>query len=144
MALSDVRPYFRTRLEALNYREHDDGFNLENVPASSIHEKYHIGIGEISGVQNNQDIQTLSTSVVVSVFLRATRDVNAGIDDAMSRLDALFDEILVVDKRLKEAEGIHNVTLTSADISELALSNDNALLLTLNFDVLGFINTRRQ
>jgi len=142
--LGDIRPFFRTRMAVLGLDEHDDGFNVENIAATRLENSFHIGLPSFSGISNSQDNQTISSVVLLTLFFRGTRDSNEGVDNALSKIDEVLDDLVNAENRLRSDIGILDVSLTDGTIEQLGDTNDNAIKAILDFKVLTVFSTRRK
>lgn len=140
MSLSLIRPYFRTHLDSLNYKEWKDAFNYDNIPSTIINRSYHIDTptGGRRGAYTNGS-QPLEHDCVIRVFFKGYRYPATAIDDAMSAYDTILATVLDADNRL--GAGIKNIYLNSCTIKPYAPSNDNLVLLEITFSCLMEICT---
>lgn len=133
-AFDVVRPYFRTRMNSLGYTEWTDGFNFENIPQTIFDRAYHVASQRVDAVsQSQQGLQT-DQEVVLRVFFKAFRNVNEGIDLALSSLEGIVREILLASNRTTGTQGLRNVVLRSVDLEPALDENDNTIKLTLTFN----------
>lgn len=132
MSLTDVRQYFRDRAEAKNFKEHTDGFNIENIPNVSIDRTFHITSNTITP---NAPIahRTLDTSsdVTLRLLFKGFRDPAEAIDESISEGQDLLCEVLSSANRL--GTSIKNVNFISMIPTPIAASNDNIVLLIMEF-----------
>lgn len=133
--LSAVRPYFRARFATLGYKEWDDGFNFENIPENIIDKAYHIDDFTIQANSFNQTDLDLETLVTTRIFLKGYRSPKDALDNANERLEAILREVLKPSNRLTGTQGLRNVLLTNIAKEPIALSNDNTLLITIEWSV---------
>lgn len=133
MSLSEVRPYFRARMNYLGYTEWADAFNFENIPESILDKSYHIDANQIRVISFNQADLSIDHSVTLRLFLKGFRTPKDALDSAMIRLDAIYQEVLKPGNRLTGTGGLRNVLLDSTDLQPLSRSNDNAVMVEMNF-----------
>lgn len=132
MSLVDVKPYFRSKLKSLDYKEWTDGFNFENIPDSLLHESFHLEISPpITGAPASHIRHVFSYPITVRVFLKSYLDPKTGIDDAISRAEEILQSLLVVGDRL--GADIKDIIPNSINPQELATSNDNSIILEMAF-----------
>lgn len=139
--ISDVKPYARARMQALGYTEWTDGFNFQNIPRTLLDKAFHVALGPISGVSNNQDHQIVNVGFTVRLFASQTRTPKDLIDASVIRADAAILEMIKPTNRLVQAS-IKNVTFNSLDIEELDDSNDNGIIVRMELIASVFISTR--
>lgn len=137
--LSSVRPYFRTALNGLRYREWTDGFNFENIPSNVLNNSYHISTPS-GGRRGGYDMQTqeIEQDVTVRIFLKGYRSPALAIDNAMTRYDDLLAAVL---GPTRLGCDIKNVYLGNMEILPLDATNDNSVILEVTFTCLIIIPT---
>lgn len=134
-ALRDIRPYFRTHMDALGFREHKDAFNYENIPNTIINKSYHIDTptGGRRGSYTNAS-QPIEHDCVIRVFIKGFRYPALAVDEAMGYYDQILATALSPQNRLNA--GIKNVFLNNVSIRPYEASNDNIVLLEITFTCL--------
>lgn len=134
MSLTAIRPYFRARMNALNYNEWRDGFNFNNIPSTVLNLSYHIETISGNGVSFNQLDQVINQDVTIRVFFKGYRKPQDAIDSAMNAYSDILDACLDPANRLNQS--FKNILFTSMQMDPLADTNDNAVILSLTFTVL--------
>lgn len=128
-----IRPYFRSNLVALGYTEWKDAFNTENIPSTKLEKIFHIETPDGSRRdvydQNSQDIEM---GVTVRVMRKGFREPALAVDTAIADLDAILTRCLASSRRF--GAEIKNITYQSHTIAALNETNDNAVLLEINFN----------
>lgn len=135
MSLTAVRPYFRSRLDALGLFEWDDAFNFENIPEALLDGAYHIDANDIGNVSLNQNDLHLDHTVIIRTFIKGFRTPKEALDTAMQRLEDIYKEVLKPSNRVTQASGLRNVLLNSTIIEPISESNDNAVMCEISFSV---------
>lgn len=138
MSMAQIRPYFRAQLNELNYKEHRDAFNWENIPSTTLHRSYHIETptgGRIG--QYDNEAQGIEHDCTVRLFLKGYRYPAEAVDDAMSRYQTILEKVLKSENRL--GAGIKNIFLNDVAILPLNETNDNSLVLQITFTCLIYI-----
>lgn len=131
MSLTDVRSYFRTRLDALNLKEWKDAFNFENIPDNIFDNAYHLQTGITTGVQfAHADLQ-MDSNLIVRVFLKGFRDPASEIDNALVLAENILLSVLSHDDRLTGV--LINLNMNTIEIEPFAGSNDNDIMMILDF-----------
>lgn len=130
--ITEVRSYFRTHMDALNFREWKDGFNFENVPSTLLDKSYHIETpgGSRRDLYDMQS-QDVEVDVVVRVFRKGYRNPADAIDAIMVNFDSITERVLASSRRL--GANIKNIAYTGHTVAPLADSNDNSAVLEINF-----------
>lgn len=138
MSLTAVRSYFRTRMNGLGFSEWKDGFNFSNIPSNILDKTYHIASGTVTGRKHNQiDIEAEQT-VTIRLFRKGFRDPAGGIDISISDGETIIKDCTKASNRLTGL--LKNVVFDSMDVEAIDDSNDNKIVLTLNFTILTIIN----
>ena len=131
MSVTSVRPFYKNRLEILGFTQWSDGFNFENIPSTILDKAFHIQVNSTAGGVISPHVQNINMPVTIRVFRKGFRDVSAGIDSALADVESIICDILAPSVRLGSA--IKNVVLDDFSVNPLADSNDNAIMLELNF-----------
>ena len=139
MAFTNIRAYFRQRMNALGHKEWTDGFNIENVPDTIFDRAYHIESGLFSGNDQNQTVLDASSSHTIRLFLKGFRDpanaIDQGIQYAQSAVCDIISPVNANGLNLKD------VNLESFQVLPYHESNDNSVIVEMNFTVRIFLNT---
>ena len=141
MSLSAVRSYFRDRLNGLgeSLAEWPDGFNFSNIPESIQDRSYHIESGLITGAGQNQTALDATSSIVIRVFLLGYRDPASTIDEAISLGETILCDI--INPVNANSVAVKDVNFDSMQALPLDGSNDNTVILEINFTARSFIKT---
>jgi hypothetical protein len=141
MSFSSIKPYFRERLQAVGYsKEHLDAVNLLNVPAVLIDRTFHILVSGSSGISATQSDQTIEANVVVSVFFAGWNNEIQAIDDATTEAENILKSCVKISERVTGNDTLRNVSFISHAVSPVDGSNDNIMVLTLEFNALCVFN----
>lgn len=138
MALTDVRSYFRTRMNALSFKEWPDGFNFENIPKNIINKTFHIQSDTITPDATNMTTYDFSSPVILRLFIKGFRDPAQAIDDAIGFYEEILCEVLDPANRLGTL--IQNISPGPTSILPLSDNNDNAVILEMEFTARVFLN----
>lgn len=133
MSFSNVRPFFRTRLEALGYTEHTDAIDFQNIPSTILDDTFQLETDTIAGGSANQRAHDFDYSVTLRVFKRGfSNPVNASDD-----LDTIIETILtdLLDPANRLGVNIKDIVPTNITKNELSNSDDNDFFIEFNFDV---------
>lgn len=136
MNLDGFRAFLRTRLDALGYREWEDGFNRSNIPSTIIDKSYHIQVGTIGTGPSNQVHHIFRYPVRLFVLLKGFRSPSQAIDQGLTEAQNILDDILSVDVRL-QSNGLKDVRPVSIDVLPLSESNDNTIIVDIALE--GFL-----
>lgn len=140
MTFAAIRAFFRTHMNALNYREWRDAFNVANIPSTIINGSYHIDTttGQRRDAYNQLD-QAFEQDVIIRVFFKGYRNSADAVDASMTALDTITARIL--DSEYRAGSTIKNIYLNQIQIQPLDQTNDNAAILEISFSCLIIICT---
>lgn len=137
MSWTVIRPYFNAILETKEYREWPDAFAVDNIPDNVLDKSYHVSIGLIAGIRQNQLDQETEVEVVVRTFHKGYANPQEAIDFAISETESIMKECVKVSDvggRVSTA-GILNVVFNEAAFDPLDASNDNSIVVTSTYTV---------
>lgn len=134
MSLTAVKPYFKLHCEAVGLRQHDDAFNSANVASSIIDKSYFLQVTNFNGRKLNQNDQEVEFPMTVVLFFKGYRSPSQAIDMALEKVEALIKEVQKPAYRL--GTSLKNVSLTAVDIEPIDGTNDNAVKVSVNFNVI--------
>ena len=139
MAISDVRTYLKNRItdENSSFYEHTDGFNAENVPTNIKTRSFFIEYQQPSNLSTEGDLIHDQVTATVRLFFKGYRTVQQSIDSAM---DTCHNIKLRASKISNYTATIKRCTCNSVTIEPVE-SNDNNMIVTMEFDIEMFFNT---
>lgn len=142
MSWNNVKPYFRSRMTALGYtKEHYDGFNVQNIASSTLHNTYFVELTTIDGLSNNQDCQHTNVGVKLQIFQAGYRKPREAIDTAIATAQTIVSDMIKSTNRLDEPN-IHTVYFDRVGIVPIDESDDNSFILEIDFRCLVIFSTR--
>lgn len=135
MSLSQVRQYFRDRLNAVDssFKEHEDGFNRENIPSTLLNKSFFIDLGDVSSQPlSDLHIQDLMATQVFLHF-KGYNNIQSKIDEAYDLAHTFRIECI---KPINAMTGtnIKNVVCDNINVDHIE-TNDNTVIVTLDFTV---------
>lgn len=133
MSLTKIKPWFRDRFDTLDFEEHVDGFNVDNIGELDLDRVYHILVRRINGAPINHTDQKTESDVSVQVFFKGGRTASEAIDQALYEVEQIVKECCNVKNRT--SDGLLNVVFQRAEIEPRGEDNDNSVLVTLDFTV---------
>jgi hypothetical protein len=133
--------YCRTRLNSLGLVEWTDSFNFENIPRTLLDDVYHLELGVVARKLEDHDNIELNVPLTVRVFGRAFVDTGAGRDAAIEQGDTIIDDFVCAANRLTDSV-IKTIQFDSMELLPLTDTNDNSLILVLDFTALVVKSTR--
>lgn len=138
MSLTAVRPYFRTHLDSLSFKEWTDAFNVENIPSNLIDGSYHLQMLQGTLEKHNMTALEINQPLTVRLFRKGFRDPASAVDQVLTDSENILNLVLKPSNRLTGS--LKNVSFSSLLIQESSDSNDNLVMLTLEFNVLVILN----
>lgn len=138
--ITEIRSYFRSNMIALNYREHKDAFNFENIPSTLLNNSFHIEnpSGGRRGEYLNEG-QELEIDCVLRVFFKGYRSPADAVDNALTALDTILTRVLNSERRI--GSNLKNIYFNDYRLEPLNQTNDNAAILQITLKCLVYICT---
>lgn len=133
MGLDAIKPWFKRRLETLDFEEHVDGFNSDNIGEIDLDRVFHVRVLTVSGGPINQTDQKTESEVEVKVFFKGGRDASEATETAVFEVESIVKECCNIKNRT--SDGLLNVVFDRASIEPRALDNDNSVMVTFDFTV---------
>ena len=134
MSFSDVREYFRSNMESLDFKEHKDPFNTENISSNIIDRSFQLTNGSISlALASQSTMYSANVGMQLNVFYKGYNDVSGELDLAMDDIDIINAVILKASNRL--GLGIKDVVPISVETLVLGPTNDTILVMQYNYTV---------
>lgn len=137
MALTDIRVYFRTQMEALGYVEWRDGFNADNIPSTLLDNSFHIESGDVTPTVSSHQVHEFDCPVTIRIFMKGFLDPVSAIDDSYASVETIYSGLLLPSNRLGTT--VQDIIPTSVRVSPLTLQNDNAVLVEIDFNAKTFM-----
>lgn len=135
MSFANVLPYFRGRMSTLDYQEWNDAFAFNNIPDTIIDMSYHLRVGTTASGPANLTVHNFLVPVEVRVFFKGFQDPSRAMDNVMSNIDLILNEVLKIENRVGRTDGIKDVRPINIAIDPVDGSNDNDIVVNLTFDV---------
>jgi hypothetical protein len=135
--IASVLPFFRTRLEALGYKEWADALASDgsNIPATLHDRAYHLELGVSTRTITHQDNMHVDVPVTVRLFVQKRRDTVSLRDRAVELAEAVIDACVLAANRLA-ASGIHDIAFENFVVEPYGETNDNAMKVSIEFTAL--------
>lgn len=141
MSFALIKPYFRAQLAAVGYTsEHLEAVNLGNVPSVTLDRTFHILVTGSQGVSASLSDQTIQASVVVSVFYAGWQSEIVAVDTATSEAEAILKSCVKISDRVSGVGTLRNVSFINHSVQPIDGTNDNIMVLTLEFNALCVFN----
>lgn len=137
MSLTSVRPFFRKILEEMEFNEHMDAFNVENIASSNIDRGFHLMSGPVTPTKQSQYLVEMQAETTIRLFFKGYTDPAATLDDALAAEEALIKKAL--DVKCNAIDDIKLTTLITSNREQLADSNDNIIVSVLTFNSLVMV-----
>jgi len=139
--MSAVLAYARARMDTLDFEEWEDAFAFDNIPRTKFDDIYHLEFGPASRDSEHQDNIHVEVPFTLRVFRRSFRPTKEGRDDAIVIADSIIDEFIKSTNRLLDS-GLETVQFDTLTLDRLDDSNDNSLILIIDFTALVVKCTR--
>jgi len=130
VGIASVRPFFRDRLKALGYTEHNQPFEPSELGASVVDGAFHIETGTISSGPANQRSHTFEYPLTIRIYKTGYSDILESYDAALGEADTILADILQPSVRLGAAE-IKDVIPNSVQPTALSTTNDNVVVIVM-------------
>lgn len=135
MSFSTIRPYFQERMGAVDpeFKEWEDAFNIDNIPATIIDKSWHLQFQPFSyNTGGAHTCLSFECPITLSVFFKGYRNPVEAVDMALIYADAILKECTKPVQRLNQPK-IKNVLPNNVSVRGLSDSNDNAAVLEIQF-----------
>lgn len=140
MSWTDIRPYFKTHLEAEGLTEWSDAFNTANIPEDILDGAFHVRFGDIIGTSFNQSEYQNTVQVLVRIFKNGFADPQEAYDSVVLTGQSVAKRIMKPVNRADET--FKQVYLNRMVIEPMAESNDNSMFLEMDFTVTDVLDVR--
>lgn len=135
----EIKPHFQTRLKALGFGDElERSFDLVNVPRNQIDKAFHILIGPVAGLGQNQTDQQMSVDTLVTVFFKGFRNEENATVEAYEQGELIVADICSASSPNSRVAipCLKNIEFISMVAEPFDDSNDNIIRLLVNFEVL--------
>lgn len=136
-----VKPYARTILLGLGYKEHKTLFSDEDLPNAIVDKAFFLTQNPVTGVSNNQDFQQMTVPLQVRVYKKTFRRESEKFQEAMTAAEVIRDAFLAPRTRLTQPK-IKNVSFATLDVVPVAGDNPHAMIVNLTFNFMVIVSTR--
>jgi hypothetical protein len=133
MSLAVVRPFFRTEMKALGYKEHDDAFNVENIPNNILEKGFHLDTESVGGSTSQQLVHPFTYNLKVRAFKKCYKNTVECLDNADLIADEVYGAVLSPSSRYGVA--IKDIVPDGYTPTIYDDSNDNILVVEFNFTI---------
>lgn len=131
MSLSAVRPFFRTRLNALGFTEHTDAFDDENREQTRLEKLYRLESGPVASGPANQTVHEFEFDITLVITLRGKRDNVDLVDRAFEVSEDILEDVLQESVRI--GTDIKDIVPSTISVAPYTGSDDNDLILSMGF-----------
>lgn len=131
MSINQVRPYFRTKLEALGFEEHRDAFNFKNIPGDLLDTRFHLETNSISSGVADQRVHTVEVELTVRIFRRGFNDTVTKHEELIADIESVLTQVLNVSDRT--SGNLFDVIPGATSIEPFGDSNDNWQIAVIPF-----------
>lgn len=131
MSLSDVRPFFRERLEALGFREHEKPFLTNEIAANIADRSFHIETGLISSAAANQIVHEFDYPLTVRIYRVGYSNTINVYDSAINDADSILEDFL--DPTVRIGTLVKDIVPNTISLEVYDASNVDTIILEMNF-----------
>jgi hypothetical protein len=135
MTLGEIRPFFASKIAALDLKEWPDGFNYANIPSNVLNKMFHVELGQVSANTFEQQCHSFRMPLTIRVFFKGYGSPQTAKDTAMTKANEILNALLKPSMRLTEGTNLKDIRPVTVRPVPLADSNDNSLILELVFEV---------
>src|SRR4051812_13777603 len=121
--IADVFSYARTRLKVLGFGEWPDAFSYDGIPKTQIEKVYHLDLGTVKGVSNNQRSQLSEVPFTIRLFKTPSKSAIEQRDACVALGDRIINDFISAKNRFNQA-GIKNVSFSSLAVEKIAKTNE--------------------
>jgi hypothetical protein len=129
-----VRAYFQDVMRAVDpsLKEWQDAFSIDNIPSTILDYAWHFALNPFSYSGTAHTCLTFRCPVTLSVCLKGYRAPKDAVDTAARLADSIVREATRPVRRLNQPQ-IKNVLPSTISIRELGQTNDNVVVLEIQF-----------
>ena len=132
MSLAAIRPLFRSRMNALGFKEHKDAFDDQNRSQKQLEKLYRINSPLATGIGANQTVHEFESDVELVITLRGKGDKNVAlVDRAWEVADTVLADIL--SPAVRNGTTVKSIEPGIITVEQLNADNDNDCILTMGF-----------
>jgi hypothetical protein len=137
MSFKPIRTFLEDRILDLDpkFTVFDNAFNSNEIGNNDFDKRYHIFYGNVSTTAANHNVTNDEVTATVTLYFAGDRTATEALDNAMDFANEYRIECL---KRVNYASltFIKNVVCNSIVAEPIAESNDNAIKIILEFNIL--------
>lgn len=136
--MKELRTYIKSRISSIGtgYKEHDDGFDRENIPRSLLNKSYHISIASAENVQSTGQINIDRVQATLQIFYKGYRSVRSSAETSYTKASTLRDKLT---NPANFTSVIKGCRVNSISVSPLSEDNNNSFI--IDMEVEGLIVT---
>lgn len=94
MSLTSIRPYFRSRLKELGFKEWLEPFDAENIPSTLIDRSFHQRIESIQGIAKQNQAQEMEAIVSIRMAFKGFRHPDSALDEAIKKAEPVIADLI--------------------------------------------------
>jgi hypothetical protein len=127
-------------MAALGYKEWENGFRNDNLPKTLLDTHYFLELGRCSSDGYHEGHTMVRCPIKVELFRMPGRDLKSIRDKVIENADAFIVSATAAANRLNYHEGLKNILFDGLEVEQLAESNDNGCIATMEFVALVVIS----
>lgn len=137
MSLSLVLPYIRAKMSTLNYVEHFDAFDGENIPSTILDKSYRVTVETMSAGKSRALDYEWTMPVEIEVYFKGFTRPIVAIDEAIMEVEKIMDTMLDVSDRFSQS-GIREMYPTQLSFERF--TGDNDAVIRAKFRIEAIVN----
>ena len=131
MIFDAVRPFFRTRLKALGFKEHFDAFDLDNIPSTLLDESFFMSSAGVQGSESNHQVHSFSYPMNIVVFKKGFGKPVEARDNAETIAETILSDLIKPSTRLGIV--LKDIVPVRYEISSVSESDDKDFVIEFEF-----------
>jgi hypothetical protein len=141
-AMKAARVYVRKRAKALQWQEHTDGFNADNIPSTKVDRAFFIAEPRVSVNKVNVNNTTFFVAQELQLYLKGFRDPKTKMDLALVEAERVANDLVDPRNALTQVE-VKQCFIDGLDLAPLDNSNDNVIVARIQTRALVIVETLR-
>ncbi len=132
--IAAVLTYASARMKALGYTEHKSTFNLDNIPRTKRDTVFHVEQNTVTPkTVSGSGCYDVNVPFTVRVFSGQSCESLADRDKLLEAGDTIIDDMVLATNAQTQTTGLKNVLFGSLTLEPLSGSNENSLILKIEF-----------
>ncbi len=136
--MKELRTYIKSRISSLGtgYKEHDDGFDRDNIPRSLLDKSYHVSIASAENIEATGQINIDRVQATLQIFYKGFRNVRSTAEASYTKASTLRDKLT---NPANFTSVIKGCRVNSINVNPLSEDNNNSFI--IDMEVEGLVVT---